>query len=82
MKLIYFSWVRENVGRDEDMIDLPDHIKTVADLLAWLPSQGDEYAIFENGDSLRAAINHEHVDHHTALAGALEIAIFPPMTGG
>ena len=82
MKLVYFAWVREQVGIDEETIDLPATIKTIADLLAWLPKRGDNYAIFEQAHALRAAINQEHVDHDTRIADAQEIAIFPPMTGG
>ena len=82
MKLIYFAWVREQVGIGEETVELPDNVKTIADLLAWLPSRGDEYSIFENAHALRAAINQEHVDHAEPIKGANEIAIFPPMTGG
>ncbi len=31
---------------------------------------------------IRVAINEEHVDHRETIAGAREIALFPPMTGG
>ena len=82
MKLIYFAWVREQVGIGEETVELPDNVKTIADLLAWLPSRGDEYSIFENAHAIRAAINQEHVDHAEPIKGANEIAIFPPMTGG
>lgn len=82
MKLVYFAWVREQVGIAEENIDLPATVTTIADLLAWLPSRGDTYAVFENAHSLRAAINQEHVDHDTPIKDAREIAIFPPMTGG
>ena len=82
MKLVYFAWVREQVGLGEETVDLPDSVVTITDLLAWLSTRGDEYAIFENAHALRAAINQEHVDHSEPIKGATEIAIFPPMTGG
>ena len=82
MKLVYFAWVREQVGIDEENVDLPDSIKTIADLLAWLPSKGANYGIFNEAHALRAAINQEHVDHDEPILDAQEIAIFPPMTGG
>ena len=31
---------------------------------------------------IRVALDQEHVDHEEPLAGAREIALFPPMTGG
>lgn len=82
MKLVYFAWVREQVGISEENIELPENIKTISDLMNFLAGRGEEYAIFENAHALRAAINQEHVDHDTEIAGATEIAIFPPMTGG
>lgn len=82
MKLVYFAWVREQVGLGEETVELPDSIATIADLMAWLATRGDEYAIFENAHTLRAAINQEHVEHSEPIKGANEIAIFPPMTGG
>lgn len=83
MKLIYFAWVRERVGKSEEDIDLPGDVTTVAELLAWLKSRGEEYEnALQHPRSIRVAINQEHVDHGEKIAGAREIALFPPMTGG
>jgi molybdopterin synthase sulfur carrier subunit len=83
VKLIYFAWVRERIGRSEEELDLPENIETVADLLRWLKSRGEEYEnALQYPDVIRVAINHEHVDHREKIAGAREIALFPPMTGG
>jgi sulfur-carrier protein len=83
VKLVYFAWVRERVGRPEETVTLPDGVETVADLIAWLMSRGEEYAYaFENGPLIRAALDRTHVRHDQPLAGAREIAFFPPMTGG
>ncbi len=83
MKVRYFAWVRERVGKPEEEIELPPSITTVADLMAHLAERGEEYAYaFENRKAIRAAIDRAHVRHDTALAGAREIAFFPPMTGG
>lgn len=83
MKLRYFAWVRERVGRGEEEIALPAEISTVHDLMAWLAGRGEEYAhAFENPKIIRAAIDRNHVRPDTAIAGAQEIAFFPPMTGG
>ncbi|MCG7503855.1 molybdopterin converting factor subunit 1 [Mesorhizobium retamae] len=83
MKLIYFAWVRERVGKSEEDVDLPGDVTTVAELLAWLKSRGEEYEhALQHLRSIRVAINQEHVDHGEKIAGAREIALFPPMTGG
>jgi molybdopterin synthase sulfur carrier subunit len=83
VKLVYFAWVRERVGKPEETVALPSEVRTVADLIRWLKERGEEYGhAFENGPLIRAAIDHAHVRHDTELAGAREIAFFPPMTGG
>ena len=83
MKLLYFAWVRERVGKPEEEIDPPEGIATVAELISWLAARGEEYAhAFENPKVVRAAIDRTHVRTDAAIAGAREIAFFPPMTGG
>jgi sulfur-carrier protein len=83
LKLLYFAWVRERVGKSEETVELPAGVATVADLMNWLAARGEEYAFaFENPKIIRAAINHAHVKPGASLAGATEIAFFPPMTGG
>ena len=83
MKLVYFAWVRERVGKAEEDIALPNEVSTVGELIAWLSKRGEEYAhAFENPKVIRAAIDKNHVRPDTAIAGAREIAFFPPMTGG
>ena len=83
MKLRYFAWVRERVGKTDEDIDLPGGIVTVSDLMAWLATRGEEYArAFDNPKVIRAALDRSHVRAEAAIAGAREIAFFPPMTGG
>jgi molybdopterin synthase sulfur carrier subunit len=83
LKLVYFAWVRERVGRPEETAEVPGEVATVGDLVRWLKGRGEEYAYaFENEGVVRAAIDHVHVKPDAALAGAREIAFFPPMTGG
>jgi sulfur-carrier protein len=83
IKLVYFAWVRERVGKPEETVELPDAVATVADLIRWQQGRGEEYAhAFENGPLIRAAIDKTHAKHEASIAGAREIAFFPPMTGG
>ena len=83
MKIRYFAWVRERVGKTDEDIELPVGIATVGDLMTWLAARGEEYAhAFENPKVIRAAIDQTHVKQEAAIAGAREIAFFPPMTGG
>jgi molybdopterin synthase sulfur carrier subunit len=83
MKIRYFAWVRERIGKTDEDIELPGDVVTVGDLMGFLATRGGEYAhAFENPKVIRAAIDRNHVRPEAAIAGAREIAFFPPMTGG
>ncbi len=83
MKVLYFAWVRERIGKADEQIDPPADITTVGELMTWLSRRGEEYAhAFENPKVIRAAIDRSHVRAEARIAGAGEIAFFPPMTGG
>ena len=83
MKAVYFAWVRERIGAAEEEIDPPAEVVTVGDLVGWLAGRGENYAYaFERPHVIRAAIDRAHVKADAKIAGAREIAFFPPMTGG
>ena len=79
----YFAWVREQVGRDEETLELPSDVATVEDLVAWLKTRGPEYEnAFAKADVIRAAVDQAHAKPTVEVRGAREIAFFPPVTGG
>jgi molybdopterin synthase sulfur carrier subunit len=83
MKVKYFAWVRERIGKAEETIEPPADVRTVSELIAWLSNQGEGYAYaFERPKVIRAAIDHTHAQPDAVIGGASEIAFFPPMTGG
>ena len=83
MKALYFAWVRERVGMEEEELDPPPTVATVGDLVAWLSERGEGYArAFPKPAAVRAALDRVHVRSDTSIAGAKEVAFFPPMTGG
>jgi molybdopterin synthase sulfur carrier subunit len=83
MRLLYFAWVKEKTGVAAEDVELPASVATVQDLMAWLKTRGPEFAAaFARADVVRAAIDQTHVRHDASLAGAREIAFFPPVTGG
>jgi molybdopterin synthase sulfur carrier subunit len=81
--LKYFAWVRERVGTGEETVELPAGTETIADVIVWLKGRDERYAAaFEQSDVIRVAIDQTHAAHDATVAGAREIAFFPPVTGG
>ena len=83
MKVLYFAWLRERIGTGEESLEPPPEVATVGQLVEWLSRRGETYAhAFSNPKVVRAAIDRSHVTADARIAGAREIAFFPPMTGG
>ncbi|MEM6461928.1 MAG: molybdopterin converting factor subunit 1 [Pseudomonadota bacterium] len=83
VKMVYFAWIRERIGKGEETLDLPDDVQTVGDLIAYLKTCGEGYAAaFNVPEAVHVAINKQHCGHGDAIGEATEIALFPPMTGG
>jgi molybdopterin synthase sulfur carrier subunit len=83
IEILYFAWVREAIGRDSETIEPPVGVSDVAGLIDWLASRGGGYeTALATPGRLRCAIDQRFAPLDTAIAGASEIAIFPPVTGG
>lgn len=83
MKILYFAWLRERIGKAEEEVTFPPEVSTIRDAMMHLAGSGEEYAYaFENPGIIRAALDRCHVPHATLLGEARELAFFPPMTGG
>ena len=81
MDVLYFAWVRERIGQPKDKVDTS--AATVRDLVEELRGREERYeAAFADLSALRVAIDQELADFDAPLAGAREVAFFPPMTGG
>jgi sulfur-carrier protein len=81
--LLYFAWVREAIGRDGETVEPPADVFNVATLIDWLAARGGGYAeAFADRARLRCAIDQSFAGLETSIAGADEIALFPPVTGG
>ena len=79
--VLYFAWVRERIGLPREQVETS--ATTVAELVEELRAREDRYAAaFEDISALRVAIDQELTDFDAPLAGAHEVAFFPPMTGG
>lgn len=83
MRIRYFAWVRERIGHAEEDVTPPADIVTAGQLVRWLKGRDDlsDHAL-ERPEVIRIAIDQMHVEPDAPIAGAREIALFPPMTGG
>jgi molybdopterin synthase sulfur carrier subunit len=83
MRLVYFASVREAVGIAEEQRELPPHLVTVRDVIGWLADQSPAYAAaFVDTARLRFALDQNMVIESALVANGVELAIFPPVTGG
>lgn len=81
MNVLYFATVRERIGIPRETVETS--AATVLDLVEQLRAKEDRYAVaFADLSSLRVAVDQELSDFDAPLAGAQEVAFFPPMTGG
>ncbi len=79
LSVLYFAWVRERMGRDQDAVEAHAG-STVADLLDQLAAAHP--GAFADRAMIRAAVNQAVAPMTTALRDGDEVAFFPPMTGG
>lgn len=79
--VLYFAWVRERIGTGRERLDTA--APTVAALVDELRQREERYAAaFADLSALRVAVDQELAGWDAPLAGAREVAFFPPMTGG
>lgn len=83
MRVLYFAWVRERIGADEEAIDLPQGVTTLAGLVDWLRGRSAGHAAaLADLARLRFAVDQDFAGLDALVTGAQEVAIFPPVTGG
>jgi sulfur-carrier protein len=83
MKILFFARLRQIAGRGEEEIDVPASVGTVSELIDFLKARDERLAhAFSDPRIVRAAIDRKHAPLDAAIAGAAEVAFFPPVTGG
>ena len=81
MRVLYFAWLRERVGAASE--DVETAAATPAELVRELVARDARYAAaFGDLRALRVAVDQQMADLETPIAGAREVAFFPPVTGG
>ena len=83
MEILYFAWVRERIGMAAETLVPPSELHTVTALLDWLTTRSAGHAAaLADRSAIRVAVDQAFVGFDASIAGAREIAIFPPVTGG
>ena len=83
LDILYFASVREAMGVAAERVDLSAPVATVGDLADWIAARDSRgAAAFADRARLRAARDGALVGWSAPVAGASEIAFFPPVTGG
>ena len=79
----YFSWIKEHIGKSEEVIDLPIDITTINELIIYLENLNENYRLaFEKKNLIKIAINKSYSSLDDKIDNNDEIAFFPPVTGG
>ena len=83
MKIFYFAWVRDKMGRDGEEIQLPDGIKTAGEFIDWFKERGvAEAQVIGASEMVKMAVNQEYAGPGHPISDDDEVALFPPVTGG
>ncbi len=83
MKLRYFAWLRDSMGRDSEDIVLPDEVRNVGMLLDWLPTQDERFRkAFEYIDVVLVSVNLQYAGRDHPVRDEDEVILAPPIAGG
>jgi molybdopterin synthase sulfur carrier subunit len=83
MKLLYFAWVRLEMGVSGETVEPPLGVLNVQTLVEWLKERDAvSNKVFSNLTTVRVAVNQDYVSFDHPVKIGDEIAFFPPVTGG
>ena len=83
MKVLYFSWIKDKLGKSHEEVQIDDNTKTINDLITLLKQNNENYEdVFKDTSSIKVSINMETARFEDSIHDNDEVAFFPPMTGG
>jgi len=83
MKVLYFAWLRQRTGVGEEEVAVPAGVDDVSGLVEHLRTLSDGHAAaFADLNAIKVAVDQEFAPFDASIAGAREVAFFPPVTGG
>ena len=83
IKLVYFATIREQLALEQEQIELPEGVDSVEGLIRSIcVARGEPWVTVLNASNLLIAIDQEIVEKSAALSDGVEVAFFPPVTGG
>ena len=82
IKVLYFGRPSESLKISRELMALPEGVKTLADLLAWLKLRGEIWQQALAESRVRCAINQEFCKLNSPINDGDEVAIFSPISGG
>lgn len=81
--LVYFAAIREQLGLEREQLDIPQGVGSVAELIDWICTErGEPWTTVLSATNLLVALDQEIVEQGVALKDGVELAFFPPVTGG
>jgi molybdopterin converting factor subunit 1 len=80
VRVLYFAAVRDLVGQEEETVDVPENVRTVADFALWVAVRHD--ALRGRMASVRVARNESFAAESDAISDGDVLALIPPVAGG
>lgn len=83
VRILYFASLREALKSSGESVQLPEQVSTAGELRQWLIARGAPYAdALAMGKAVRMSVEQAIATAQTPLSEGVEVAFFPPVTGG